>query len=117
LLTEEYESLQAYYDYAEVSSDEYSAYSRSIGDVFEVAKGIQTGEQTEVIDENEALYFIDMIDRKEYEFYSYERMKNNVMKQVKEEKFEALVEEKIADLQIKMDKESLYKFVKEQLSH
>lgn len=117
VIAEEYESLQTYYEYAKVSSDEYAAYTRSIGDVFELTKDIEKDEQTEVIDQNDALYFIQMIDREVHAFYPYERMENNVVKQLKEEKFATLVEEKKADLHIEMDKEALYQFAKDQLSH
>ena len=106
------EQLLPYWQEVALKSAEVAAYSRSIPDILE----LQPGEVTDVIDEGAFLYLVECTARTEYDYYSLDEVKSNVEKTLRERHYDALMEEKAAQMAIETEIEALYQYTKEKVS-
>lgn len=114
IITDEYEYLQPYFYKEKVLSEEVSGKSRELADIFELSKDLKVGESTQVINENEALYLIRCIDRVEYDYLSYDEVKDNIFKSLRESNFEQMIQTKARELEVTSNIEKVYAFTKKE---
>ncbi len=106
------ESLLPYLEHADVTAEELSLYSRSIGDVLGYAWELKEGESTAVLDENGCLYLIECTERKENDAVSIDEVKDNINKTLREERYNDIVAERAANASVECDMEQIYSFMK-----
>lgn len=110
------EQLLPYWQEVALKSAEVAAYSRSIPDILDYSAELQPGEVTDVIDEGAFLYLVECTARTEYDYYSLEEVRSNVEKTLRERHYDALMEEKAAQMAIETEIEALYQYTKEKVS-
>ena len=110
------EQLLPYWQEVALKSAEVAAYSRSIPDILDYSAQLQPGEMTDVIDEGAFLYLVECTARTEYDYYSLDEVKSNVEKTLRERHYDALMEEKAAQMAIETEIEALYQYTKEKVS-
>ncbi|MFJ7934606.1 hypothetical protein [Sporosarcina sp. NPDC096371] len=114
-LVDTYENLKPYYQHLTITSEEFSSRGREIGDVLELAMELESGEMTHVIDQNDSLYLIRSIDRVHHDYLAYEEVKDNILKVLREQKYEEIVAKRAEELSVSDDREKLYSFTKKHL--
>lgn len=110
------EQLLPYWQEVALKSAEVAAYSRSIPDILDYSAELQPGEVTDVIDEGAFLYLVECTARTEYDYYPLDEVKSNVEKTLRERHYNALMEEKAAQMEIDTQIEALYQYTKEKVS-
>ncbi|CQR47244.1 hypothetical protein BN1058_01551 [Paraliobacillus sp. PM-2] len=111
-----YPSLESYYKDIEILSGEVSARAKEMGDVLQLAEGLAIGNSTQVIDQNGSLYLIRCKDRVDYDYTPYDLVRDNVLKILREEKYNQIVKEKVKQLNVQGNMDEIYAFTKEQLN-
>lgn len=114
IVLNDYEHLQQYFNYEDISSEEITAKAKMIGDIIDLAYDLQKGESTQVINQNGSLYLIRVIDRVEYGYLPYEEVRDIIFKTLREKKFDEIVENKIQELTVTVDMKQVYSFTKKQ---
>lgn len=107
--------ISPYLSHADVTSSELHNYSRSMGDILEYAWELKTGESTTVMDENGSLYLIECTDRNENGPTPIEEVKDNINKALREQRYDKVVEERIAKASVDGDMEYLCIFMKKHI--
>lgn len=104
----QHETLAPFYEHLKISSAEFSAWGREIGDVLELAMGLESGEISSVIDQNNSLYLIHCMDRVRNDYVPYEEVEGNILKILHEKSYEELVFAKAKELPVQSDLDKLY---------
>jgi len=105
-----YTELMPYYSHQKILSDEMSAQSRIIGDVLYLSENLKKNESTNVVDENGALYLIRCMDRNEYGYMELDEVADIINKNIREERYDYIIEERAASSVVSGNMERLYKF-------
>lgn len=116
-LENDLEYLKEYFHKEEIKSEEISAKSRDMDDIFELSNNLKEGESTQVINQNETLYLIRIIDKVENDYLPYEQVKDNIYKALREINFENMVQEKMQEMEIVADMDNVYSFAKKALEN
>lgn len=111
-LCENNELLNEYFSKETILSAEVSSMAKVIGDVLEIAMDLQTGDVTQVIDQNGCLYLIQCINRINYDYIPYEEVADNVKKALREERYEDIVAKRANELEVSNDINNIYSFTK-----
>lgn len=116
-LAEADEQLVPYLAHADVTAEELRSYSRTISDVLEYAWELKAGESTAVTDEYGCLYLIECTARTENEAASLEEMKDNINKTLREERYDAIIAQRVAEARIEGDMKRIYFFMKKHIDN
>lgn len=111
-LVEDDEKLKEYFSHETVLSSELSAKAKVMGDVLDIAMNLEKGEVSQVLDENECLYLIEIIDRVKYDYLPFEEVRDNIDKVLREEHYDEIINSNSKNLIVNNNKESIYKFTK-----
>ncbi|MEN8078460.1 hypothetical protein ABFP60_15960 [Clostridioides difficile] len=111
-LCENNELLKQYFNKETILSAEVSSMAKIMGDVLEIAMELQSGDVTQVIDQNGCLYLIQCINRVDYDYIPYEEVADNVKKALREERYEEIVTKRASELEVSNDINSVYSFTK-----
>lgn len=114
-LVENDEKLKGYFSHETILSAELSAKAKVMGDVLDIAINLEKGETTQVLDKNECLYLVQCIDRTKYDYISFEEVRDNINKVLREEHYDEIVENNIKNLIVQGNNESVYKFTKKNI--
>lgn len=104
-----------YLEHADVTAEELRSYSRSISDILEYAWELKAGESTAVLDEYGCLYLIECTDRTENDPTSIEEAKDNINKALREERYDAIVEQRTQNATVEGDMERIFFFMKKHI--
>lgn len=111
----DHESLEPYYQSTQVLSEEYSARAQEMGDVLELSADLDSGESTQVINQNGSLYLIRCIDREKHDYLSYDLVEDNILKKLRERNYGSMIADRAKDISVNGDMQRVYAFTKEQL--
>lgn len=111
-LVQETPQLLAYFASESILSNEYSVYARTIPDVLEYAMELPAGESTQVIESENVLYLIECTSRTEHDYHPIEEVKDNINAELRESIYDAMVEQRAAQMQMSGDWEDIYLFTK-----
>ena len=89
--------------------------SKTIGDVLELAAGLKKGECTQVIEQNGTLYLIQCTDRVEYDYLPLTEVKDNIEKNLREQRYNELIAEKAQNAVLEGDLDDVYAFTLENI--
>lgn len=116
-LAKEEASISPWLYHSEVREEELSMHSRMISDILEYAWDLEEGESTPVLDENGCLYLIACTERTSNEKTSLDEMKDNINKTLREQRYDAIIEQRAADSKVECDMEQIYLFMKKNLNN
>ncbi len=114
LITEN-QLLFPYYHNQKILSAEMGSQSKTIGDVLELAAGLKKGECTQVIEQNGTLYLIQCTDRVEYDYLPLTEVKDNIEKNLREQRYNELIAEKAQNAVLEGDLDDVYAFTLENI--
>ena len=112
LVQEEFKDLEEYFFSEEIASEEYGLYLKNIPDVLEYAKELEAGTSTQVIEENNTFYLIECLGKVEHDYQPIEEVKDIINKDLRETKYESLIEEQAAKMQVECNIEKIYIYTK-----
>lgn len=107
--------LQEYYQELTIDSDSYAAYARSYGDLLVYAQELDTGDVSQVICCNGWIWLIECVERIENDYASYESVAAVVERSIREQRYDALVAQRAAQMEIGYDAAELYRYTARQL--
>lgn len=107
--------LKPYFTKEKITSGEFGAKSKEIGDVLELTSNLKKGDVTQVVDENACLYFIQCIDRVNYDYLPFEEVKDNVNKVLRVNQYDKLVTSRATQLKVDGDLEKVYDFTRNEV--
>ena len=108
-------NLQSWFSSEQILSEEYSFKAREIGDILEYAEDLKQGESTPVLEENGALYLIECVERKDYDYQPIEEVVDNINKALREENYEEIIRKKAEEAATEAVMEKIYTFTKKHI--
>ena len=112
---EEMPQLREYYQEISVTPENYSLYARSHGDILAYAQDLDTGGISEVIALEGWQCLIRCRQRTVHQYVPLEDVESIVIQSIRESRYDALIAERVENIQIRGDLERLYLFTAEQL--
>jgi hypothetical protein len=112
---EEMPQLRDYYQEISVTPENYSLYARSHGDILAYAQGLDTGDISEVITVDSWQCLIQCRQRTVHQYVPLEDVESIVLQSIRESRYDALIAERMENIQIRGDLDRLYRFTAEQL--
>ena len=112
---EEMPRLREYYQEISVTPANYSVYARSHGDILAYAQDLDTGDISEVITVDSWQCLIQCRRRTVHQHVPLEDVESIVIQSIRESRYDALIAERVENIQIRGDLERLYRFTAEQL--
>ena len=107
--------LGAWYQEISVTTETYTVYSRSHGDVLACADGLDDGELSQVFRQDGWLFLVECRERTEHQYVPLEEVRSVVVQSIRESRYDALIAERAENTEISGDLQSLYRFTAEQL--
>lgn len=104
-------NLLDYYDYELIASSELSSKGKYMLDVLEKALTLDSGDVSGVSDENGSLLLIDMINHEYNEYLDFSEVKDNIVKQLREEAYEDIITKKASQIEINANEDKNTKFI------
>lgn len=108
--------LNAYYEEITVDQSTYSVYARSHGDILLCAEGLGTGELSRVFEQEGWLCLVHCKQRTEHTYVPLEEVASVVAQSIRESRYDALIAQRMAEMEIDADLEALYRFTAERFS-
>lgn len=112
---EEMPRLKSCYQEISVNPGTYGIYARSHGDVLAWAAGLGPGQLSEVIRQEDRLCLIRCVERVGHQYAPLEEVASLVVQSIRESRYDALIAERMKNMEITGDLQSLYRFTAEQL--
>lgn len=112
---EDFPQLTAYYQEISVDADNYGVYDRSHSDILACADALQTGEISQVFREGDWLCMVQCLQRTEQQYVPLEEVESVVAQSIRESRYDALIAQRMEEIQIEGDLQRLYRFTAEQL--
>jgi len=107
--------LKAHYREVSVEPATYGFYSRSMGDVLFHAAGLQAGELSQVLRQEDWLCLIQCRSRTAHNFVPLEEVRSLVVQSIRESRYDALIAARMEATQLTGNLQALYRFTAEQL--
>ena len=107
--------LATYYQEISVTPGTYGVYARSHGDVLVWAAGLQPGELSQVIRQEDRLCLIQCRGRTSHQYVPLAEVESVVLQAIRESRYDALIAERMERMEISGDLQTLYRFTAEQL--
>lgn len=112
---EELPQLKPYSQHISVAPGTYGVYSRSHGDVLVWADELQTGEISRIFRQDDRLCLIQCLERTDHQYVPLEEVQSIVEQSIRESRYDALIAERMAQMEVQGDLEKLYRFTAELL--
>lgn len=112
---EEKPRLREYYQEISVTPENYSVYARSHGDILAYAQDLDTGDISAVITVDSWQCLIRCSKRTAHQYVPLEDVESIVIQSIRESRYDAILAERMENIQIRGDLEELYRFTAEQL--
>ena len=112
---EEMPQLREYYQEISVTPENYSLYARSHGDILAYAQDLDTGDISAVITVDSWQCLIRCSKRTAHQYVPLEDVESIVIQSIRESRYDAILAERMENIQIRGDLEELYRFTAEQL--
>lgn len=102
--------------YAEITVDRgtYSVYARSHGDILLCAEGLQTGDISQVFHQEGWLCLVECRQRTEHNYVPLEEVQSVVLQSIRESRYDALIAQRMADMEVDTDFKALCRFTAKQ---
>ena len=113
---EEMPELAAFYQEISVTTETYTIYSRSHGDVLACADGLNTGDISQVFRQEGWLCLVECLERTDHQYVPLADVESVVVQSIRESRYDALIAERTEQAEIHGDLQALYRFTAAQLS-
>ena len=102
--------------YAEITVDRgtYSVYARSHGDILLCAEGLQTGDISQVFHQEGWLCLVECRQRTAHNYVPLEEVRSVVIQSIRESRYDALIAQRMADMEVDTDFKALCRFTAKQ---
>ena len=102
--------------YAEITVDRgtYSVYARSHGDILLCAEGLGTGDISQVFHQEGWLCLVECRQRTEHNYVPLEEVQSVVLQSIRESRYDAMIAQRMADMEVDTDMKALYRFTAKQ---
>lgn len=102
--------------YAEITVDRgtYSVYARSHGDILLCAEGLQTGDISQIFHQEGWLCLVECRQRTEHNYVPLEEVQSVVLQSIRESRYDALIAQRMADMEVDTDFKALCRFTAKQ---
>ena len=107
--------LRQYCNILSVDGAEYASYARTYVDLLSYAEGLDTGDISELINENGNIFLIECTARVKNDYVSFENAFSMLERSVREDRYNDLIRERIAQQTVMYDADMLYRYTKQQL--
>lgn len=111
---EERPELKAFYEEITVDQSSYSVYARSHADILSCAEELGAGEISQVFQQEGWFCLVECLSRFEHSYAPLEEVESVVLQSIRESRYDALIEERMEEMEIEGDLEALYRFTAEQ---
>ena len=111
----EWPQLGDYYREISVTPGNYASHERAIGDVLALAENLEAGELSQVFRQEDRLCLVLCKSRTGEPYAALSDVESVVAQSIRESRYDALVAERMANMEIRGDLEKLYRFTTEQL--
>ncbi len=112
---EEMPHLKPCYQEISVTPGTYGIYARSHGDVLAWATELPSGGLSQVIRQEDRLCLIRCVERVGHQYTPLEEVQSLVVQSIRESRYDALIAERMENMEISGDLDALYRFTAEQL--
>ncbi|MBQ7099826.1 MAG: peptidyl-prolyl cis-trans isomerase [Oscillospiraceae bacterium] len=112
---EAFPGLKPYYQEISVDPGNYGVYARSHSDVLVWANELQPGEISRIFRQDDRLCLIQCLARTEHEYAPLEEVQSIVEQSIRESRYDALIAERMEQMEVHGDLEKLYRFTAEKL--
>ena len=112
---EEFPDLKVWYEEISVHSGNYGIYDRSHGDVLACAAGLTDGGISQVFRQDGWLCLVQCMQRSVQQYVPLEDVESVVVQSIREGRYDALIAERMANMDVSGDLDRLYRFTAEQL--
>ena len=112
---EQYPELQEFYQEISVESGTYGVYDRSHGDVLACAEGLQPGDISRVFFQDGWLCLVQCLQRTEHQYVPLEEVESIVAQSIRESRYDALIAQRMASMELTGQLDRLYRFTAEHL--
>lgn len=107
--------LAPYYQEISVTPGTYGVYARSHGDILAWAAGLQPGELSRVIRQEDRLCLIQCLQRTAEPYVPLDEVESVVLQSIRESRYDALIAERMERMEISGELQTLYRFTAKQL--
>ncbi|MBQ4549758.1 MAG: peptidyl-prolyl cis-trans isomerase [Oscillospiraceae bacterium] len=112
---EAFPGLKPYYQEISVDPGNYGVYARSHSDVLVWANELQPGEISRIFRQDDRLCLIRCLARTDHQYVPLEEVQSVVEQSIRESRYDALIAERMEQMEVHGDLEKLYRFTAEQL--
>lgn len=116
LALEEMPQLKDLYQEISVDRGTYSVYSRSHGDILACAAQLQTGDISQVFRQEGWLCLVQCRKRTQHMYTPLEEVESLVVQSIRESRYDALITERMEQMEVITDLQALYRFTAEQFN-
>lgn len=110
-----YPELKPYYQAISVNSGTYSVYARSHGDILTCAAGLQGGDLSPVLRQEDRLILVQCLARTESKYVPLEDVQSIVVQSIRESRYDALIAGRMEAQELTGNLSALSRFTAEQL--
>ncbi|MBE6951402.1 MAG: hypothetical protein E7451_08725 [Ruminococcaceae bacterium] len=111
---EEHPQLKEHYAEITVDRGSYSVYARSHGDILLCAEGLQTGDVSQVFQNEGWLCLVECRQRITRNYAPLEDVQSIVLQSIRESRYDALIAQRAEEMEIDADLQALYRFTAKQ---
>ena len=111
----EFPQLGDYYREISVTPGNYASYERAIGDVLALAENLEAGELSQVFRQEDRLCLVLCKTRTGEPYANLSDVASVVAQSIRESRYDALIAERMENMEIRGDLDKLYRFTTEQL--
>ena len=115
LALEEFSGLTAYFQEVSVTPGTYGVYARSLADVLAWSDGLQAGDISQVLRQEDRICLIQCVERTTRQYTPLEDVQSIVVQSIRESRYDELIARRMETMEIHGDPEDLYRFTAEQL--
>lgn len=115
-VAESSETFRQWYQQMDITNSNYATYARGYEDVLSWSEDLQTGEVSEVYSVNGRLCLIQCVSREAKSYVPLEDVASVVTQNIREDRYDALVAQRMETLEISGDREALRNYCARQLN-
>lgn len=110
-----YPELKPYYQAISVTPETYSVYARAYGDVLVCASALQPGSLSPVLRQEDRMLLLQCLARTEHQYVPLEEVESIILQSIRESRYDALIAQRMEELEVTGDLSALSRFTAEQL--
>lgn len=111
-----YPDLLPYFEHLDLEPSEVAAYTRTIGDVLDLAYDLEPGERTSVIDENGGIYLVQCTERIYDNYLPLSEVTDSINKTLREQRYQEMVQRRAEEMQFEGNEQDILAYVTKKMT-